>query len=349
MRQHLPLICPTSPVSRRKRTRWTKMSVCLPAKRARSSAAKNVANSGTKFPPELSAPAAKVNHDGLSIHITDPSLTSYLEYIGQLEGEVAAKVQEANDLRAQNRQLMEENTRLTDLTRMLLSSQAFSGFLSELSQNGMPAPTPATTTSAVASQPQPQPTKKDVNPHQATRQAQNQQTTVGMTMVPESTIDFSLLDSIPTNNWNASFGMNSYQVCAVTELPEGPTIDINFLSGKNSYDVTKSSSSAAKNYPVLQFPPIIKQQDSNPPPTQANDLSELDTPAFTLFIDQTKAAALPVEQSAASNHSASNNLSTSAQPDLEESEADRWARLESMCSTLDVSCEYLSAHTAHIS
>jgi hypothetical protein len=324
------------------------MSVYLPAKRARSSAAKNVANLGTRFPPELSAPAAKVNHDGLSIHITDPSLTTTLEYIGQLEGEVAAKVQEANDLRAQNRQLMEENTRLSDLTRMLLSSQAFSGFLNELSQNGMPAPATTTTTPAVASQPQPQPTKKDVNPHQATRQAQNQQTTVGMTMVPESTIDFSLLDSTPTNNWSTGFGMNSYQVCAVTEVPEGPAIDINFLSGKNSYDITKSSTSTAKNYPVLQFPPIIKQQDSNPPSAQVNDLSGLDEPAFTLFIDQTKAAALPTKRPVASNHSASNNLSTSVHPDPEESEADRWARLESMCSALDESCEYLSAHTSHI-
>src|SRR5437763_10380591 len=107
--------------------------------------------------------------DYLSIHITDPSLTNYLEYIGQLEGEVAAKAQEASDLRAQNRQLIEENTRLTDLTRMLLSSQAFSSFLNELSLNGIPAPA----TAAASSQPQPQPTKKDVNPHQATRQAQN--------------------------------------------------------------------------------------------------------------------------------------------------------------------------------
>jgi len=272
------------------------------------------------------------------------------EYIGQLEGEVAAKVQEANDLRAQNRQLMEENTRLTDLTRMLLSSQAFSGFLNELSQNGMPAPTPATTTPAVASQPQPQPTKKDVNPHQATRQAQNQQTTVGMTMVPESTIDFSLLDSIPTNNWNTSFGMNSYQVCAVTEVPEGPAIDINLLSGKNSYDVTKSSTSTTKDYPVLQFPTMTKQQDSTLPPTQVNDLSELDKSAFTLFIDQTEATPLPViEQSDASSHSDSNNLSISVHPDPEESEADLRARLESMCSALDVSCQYIAVHTSHIS
>jgi len=243
---------------------------------------------------------------------------------------------------------MEENTRLTDLTRMLLSSQAFSGFLNELSQNGMPAP--AAVASQPQPQPQPQPTKKDVNPHQATRQAQNQQTTVGMTMVPESTIDFSLLDSIPTNNWNASFGMNSYQVCAVTEVPEGPAIDINLLSGKNSYDVTKSSTSTTKDYPVLQFPTMTKQQDSTLPPTQVNDLSELDKSAFTLFIDQTEATPLPViEQSNASSHSASNNLSISVHPDPEESEADLWARLESMCSALDVSCQYTAAHTSHIS
>jgi hypothetical protein len=246
---------------------------------------------------------------------------------------------------------MEENTRLTDLTRMLLSSQAFSSFLNELSQNGMPAPAPApaTTTPATTSQPQPQPTKKDVNPHQAARQAQTQQTTVGMTMIPESTIDFSLLDSIPTNNWSASFGMNSYQVCAVTELPEGPAIDISLLSGKSSCDVTRSSTSAAKDYPVLELPPTIKQRDSNPPPAQVNDLSELDKSAFALFIDQTTATPRPVvDQPSVSDHSASNRLSINVHPDPEESEADRWARLESMCSTLDSSCQDLAAYTSHI-
>src|SRR5947207_1123231 len=170
---------------------------------------------------------------------------------------------------------MEENTRLSDLTRMLLSSQAFSGFLNELSQNGMPAPS---TTAATASQPQsqtqsqaqPQPTKKDVNPHQATRQAQNQQTQVGMTIIPESTIDFSILDTTPTNNWNTGFGMNSYQVCAVTHLPEGPAIDTDSLSGKEPSSITKLSTSAAKDYPVLNFPPIITQQEFSLPKIHAD-------------------------------------------------------------------------------
>jgi bZIP-type transcription factor MBZ1 len=242
---------------------------------------------------------------------------------------------------------MEENTRLSDLTRMLLSSQAFSGFLNELSQNGMPAPA----TTAVSSQPQPQPTKKDINPHQATRQAQNQQTQVGMTIVPETTIDFSMLDSTATSNWNTGFGMNSYQVCAVTELPEGPAIDTDLLSGKSS-DITKSSNSSAKDYPVLQFPALVKQQDSPLPATQVDDNVELDEAAFTLFFDQPKVNALAVvERALASDHPSSHNVSASVQPVIEEpeSEEERWKRLESMCSTLDASWERLSVHTSHIS
>ncbi|KZZ94059.1 bZIP transcription factor, bZIP-1 [Ascosphaera apis ARSEF 7405] len=55
------------------------------------------------------------------------------EYIGQLEGEVAAKTNEANDLRMHNRALVEENARLTELTRMLLSAPQFASFLNEYS------------------------------------------------------------------------------------------------------------------------------------------------------------------------------------------------------------------------
>jgi hypothetical protein len=274
-------------------------------------------------------------------------LTCLLEYIGQLEGEVAGKVQEANDLRAQNRQLMEENTRLSDLTRMLLSSQAFSGFLNELSRNGMPAPA----TTATSSQPQPQPTKKDVNPHQATRQTQNQQTQVGMTIIPETTVDFSMLDSTPTSNWAAGFGMNSFQVCSVTQLPEGPVIDTEFLSGKKPFDMSDSSSSMAKDCPVLQFPHIIKQQGNDLPATQLDESVELDEGAFTLFFDQTRATAPAIVQRAlTSDRTSSNELSAPIQTSIRESESEeeRWKRLESMCATLDASWERLSVHTSHI-
>ena len=259
------------------------------------------------------------------------------------------KVQEANDLRVQNRQLMEENTRLSDLTRMLLSSQAFSGFLNELSQNGMPAPS---TAALAAPQPQPQPTKKDVNPHQAARQAQNQQTQVGMTIIPESTLDFSMLESIPTSNWNTGLGMNSYQVCAVTEIPEGPAIDIGSLSGKKAHDITTSITSAVKDYPVLQFPPVIKQQAFSLPTTEVNKDAELDDVAFTLFVDQPTVSPLAiVGQPPKCDLPSSHTLSLSAPSTTEDSEVeeDRWPTLENMCSTLDASFENLSTHTSHIS
>ena len=271
-----------------------------------------------------------------------------LEYIGQLEGEVAAKAQEASDLRAQNRQLIEENTRLTDLTRMLLSSQAFSSFLNELSLNGIPAPA----TAAASSQPQPQPTKKDVNPHQATRQAQNQQTQVGMTIIPETTIDFSALDSTPTTNWAAGFGMNSFQVCSVTELPEGPPIDTEFLSGKKPFNVSKSITSTAKDYPVIEFPHITSQQDTDLPAIRQDESVKFDGGAFALFFDQPRATAPAVlERSIASDHTSSNELSASVQTISEdsESEEERWMELESMCAALDATCEHIFAYTSHIS
>ncbi|KAI5296042.1 hypothetical protein KEM52_005941 [Ascosphaera acerosa] len=53
------------------------------------------------------------------------------EYIGQLEGEVTAKTNEANDLRMQNSALAEENARLMEFTRMLLSSPHFAHVLRE--------------------------------------------------------------------------------------------------------------------------------------------------------------------------------------------------------------------------
>ena len=162
-----------------------------------------------------------------------------VEYISQLESEIATKVSENGDLRSQNRALIEENRRLSDLTRMLLSSPSFSTFLDHLSQN------PAAP-QGQASQPQPQPqpqqqpmTKveprqaesqqipKDVNPYTAAPHTQQQ--TVGMVMIPEQAMDFSML-----NLENESAFNYQPQVFTVVEAPEMPEIDASLLSGKVS-------------------------------------------------------------------------------------------------------------------
>jgi len=57
------------------------------------------------------------------------------EYIGWLEGQLTDRVNDTGLLRAQNQALIEENARLTSLTKMLLSSDQFRDMLSDLSSN----------------------------------------------------------------------------------------------------------------------------------------------------------------------------------------------------------------------
>jgi len=146
--------------------------------------------------------------------------------------------------------------------------------------------------------------------------------------------------------------MNSFQVCSVTELPEGPAIDTEFLSGKKPFNVSKSITSTVKDYPVIEFPHITSQQDTDLPANRQDESVELDGGAFTLFFDQPRATAPAVlERSTASDHTSSNELSASVQTVSEdsESEQERWNELESMCAALDATWEHIFAYTSHIS
>ncbi|TVY64212.1 BZIP-type transcription factor [Lachnellula suecica] len=173
------------------------------------------------------------------------------EYIGQLEGEIATKVNENQDLRSTNRALMEENTRLSDLTRMLLSSPSFSGFLDTLSQNPAAAQTAQQVTQPRVEQQQqqqaPRQVRKDVNPYAAQQHMQQQH--IGMTMIPEHNMDFSMLDL------NADGGF-SYQpqVFSVLSLPE-TTIDSEVLSGKSSNFATLDSATEKVELPTVERMP----------------------------------------------------------------------------------------------
>lgn len=198
------------------------------------------------------------------------------EYISQLEGEIAVKVNENTDLRTQNRALMEENTRLSDLTRMLLSSPSFSGFLDTLSQN--PA---AVQQSAPAPAPQPQverQARKDVNPY---AHGQMQQQHIGMTMVPEQTMDFSMLDI------NAEGGY-SYQpqVFSVLSMPE-TVLDASILSGKASNIVPSFASEDKVELPTLERAPLMREAAAVSAPVVDEEFDN--DPAFALFADTTAA------------------------------------------------------------
>lgn len=237
------------------------------------------------------------------------------EYIGQLEGEIAAKTAEADDLRVKNEELMAENTRLADLTRMLLSSSAFSTFLNDLSSTGVAsssAPAPGLTalpSSAVKSEPPQTNTRKDVNPHQsAAQQAQSQQTgpQIGMALVPETNINYSAFNS-SNNVWagNMDFSLYDAQVFTVTELPQGPAvdgIDTDFLAGKSSNVVGSYPAAESKDEaPAIERMPAAETVEAGSDVVSSCDEVELDEtdPAFALFADcppSTPSAAKPEEE-----------------------------------------------------
>ncbi|RMD41062.1 hypothetical protein DV735_g4069, partial [Chaetothyriales sp. CBS 134920] len=189
------------------------------------------------------------------------------EYMTQLEGDVAAKNDEANALRVENQQLREENNRLTDLTRMLLSSSAFSSFLQELSQSGVPQRPSLPSQPVRQDRPTTQPARKDVNPHDAARQVHQQQQ-VGMVLVPENNVDMSLFE-MPS--WTPSVPSNDVHIYAVTALPDEPVIDVTGLSRKTK---TQSAPASSKNLPVVpEMPRAVKGAKSAPTvsPLQPND------------------------------------------------------------------------------
>ncbi|KAH8201546.1 hypothetical protein TruAng_004317 [Truncatella angustata] len=189
------------------------------------------------------------------------------EYITQLEAEIATKVTENGDLRGQNRALMEENKRLSDLTRMLLASPSFSNFLDHLSQNPNAAPQQQQLAAQMEQrQPEQRQMPKDVNAYAASRQAQQQQ--IGMVMIPEQSMDFSMLNIAEvTDAYNYQ-----PQVFTVLDTPEMPEIDTAILSGKTSEIVSE--------------------------PFNANEKVEISLPEVPVLLESAKAQApqAPVEQ-----------------------------------------------------
>ncbi|TAQ89079.1 hypothetical protein B7494_g2582 [Chlorociboria aeruginascens] len=193
------------------------------------------------------------------------------KYIGQLEGEIAAKVNENTDLKSQNKALLEENTRLSDLTRMLLSSPSFSGFLDNLSSN----PAQQSTSTPVHSQPE-QRVRKDVNPYTAQQQMQTQH--IGMAMVPEQNMDFGMLDL-------NSEGQYTYQpqVFSVLSMPE-TIIDTSVLSGKPSSYAKFESEDEKVELPAVERMPVPSSEKSAPAAVVVDDEFDAD-PKFALFAD----------------------------------------------------------------
>ncbi|QDS77780.1 hypothetical protein FKW77_005325 [Venturia effusa] len=210
------------------------------------------------------------------------------EYIGQLEGEVQGKVNECNDLKMQNRALMEENARFRTLAEKLLAHAAFRPFLEELSHDpelahSLSAISNHTTTSA------PQP-KKDADPYtQQAHQYQQQHQHVGMTMIPETQLDFSTLN-IGGNQWampSNSMGQYLQPQVFTVEVPEMvEPLDIAALSGKSDDIIEEftSSSDVKADLPTeIEIPSISSEEAEVEETSGIESHFDENDPAYTLF------------------------------------------------------------------
>ncbi|KAF6800963.1 bZIP transcription factor [Colletotrichum sojae] len=212
------------------------------------------------------------------------------EYITQLESEIANKVTENGELRAQNRSLLDENKRLSELTRMLLASPSFSNFLDHLSTNPQ-ATHQAPPAVKIERQPDQRQVPKDVNPYNN----QNHQQQIGMAMIPEQNMDFSML-----NIDNDAFNFQP-QVFTV-ETPDFPvSIDSNVLSGKSSNFVgeTFDSEDEKVELPAVEAPKMMAPELAPQTPVEEEVFDDdfEDDPEFALYHSSPAAPATegPVE------------------------------------------------------
>lgn len=238
-------------------------------------------------------------------------------------------------MRAQNEQLREENNRLTDLTRMLLSSQAFAGFLQELSQSGLPAPNAHINAQQQKQarpqlQPQSKPRLKDVSTNEASHQMQVQQPQIGMALIPETPIDLSAFQ--PSNAWMTALPTSDFQVYAVTELPEAPALDLEALSGKPNSIFSRSK--PTKDVPKLPDSVNSWAKQAENKASVVDETVPLDREAFALYFE------MPTLPSV--KERSTEGLG------IEVSEEQRSRELKNMCDDLDEACVRISKYTVHM-
>lgn len=274
------------------------------------------------------------------------------EYISQLEGEVAVKVNEAQELKLQNRALMEENARFRSLTEKLLAHAAFRPFLDELSRDPEMANSFAavvnnsTSVTSQATTPQPQ-IKKDVNPYENFNNQQFSQNTqhVGMTLIPETQVDFSQL------SWGmGNMGLQqNMQVFAVTSIPEEP-VDVAALSGKYSeeqtveetFETAKSELPAEIEAPVKDMPAPVEVAE-----TEISESADFDAedPAYALFASAPSApAAQPtLEDAVALLSQLPTEKSSNFELVVDSENTEMSAVFDKSCARLDAACRRLDS------
>lgn len=273
------------------------------------------------------------------------------------------KVNEANELRIQNRALMEENARSRAFIERLLRHQAFTPFLEELSRDeSLQSKSTMPALSSTSTTPTPAPARKDVNMYQNQQfggMSQPENPQIGMALIPETPLDISMLN-LNSNNWGVN-NMNSFnnyqqpQVFAVTELPEGPAnpIDTEALTGKGFSSVFAAEDDSPVDEVKPDFPVIERPVESQAAPVEVEE--EDDSSEFELY-RSAPAPSAPATVAPLENHE---SLFGGVNPEkvfahFELTIADEvanellMARFERQCAKMESVCERIAALTSHL-
>jgi uncharacterized short protein YbdD (DUF466 family) len=262
---------------------------------------------------------------------------------------VAARTNEAHEVRLQNRALYEENARLNDLARMLLGSPHFSNFLNDMGDT-MPAQPQQQVQQQPQQQPQtqqaPQPNMqaipKDTNTNHGQEFQMQQNPQPNMVMVPNQGMDPS---SMGMNNagWNSGIDMNynNTPVFAVTEVPEGPALDAELLSGKSSsFGIPEGIKNEA---PVVDSPTFDSSSSDIGVANPDVEIDESD-PAFALFIDTPPIAADTAFEGVSSEKTTQFELVV----DNSEVSISAKKTFIALCNSIDAAFERVSVATSHL-
>ena len=242
---------------------------------------------------------------------------------------------------------------------MLLSSPAFSSFLTELSGTDSRTPAASSKPNLAVSQSESKRVNKDVNPNQATNQLTDKGQQVGMATVDKPVVEGGLLDnsaSASASNWAPAAAIN-FPVYTVLDVPEGPAINLEDLAGKqDNRSVMDLSSTAKIKYPctddhppcsqatTTNATPILQKSGSSSKATcntswlHADPLNQLPKSALSSF---TAPVCAPLEIS-----SDKTPLSCPASPDDPKDAS--MVHLQAMCSQLDALSSRIAAAAGHL-
>lgn len=263
---------------------------------------------------------------------------------------MAARTSEAHEVRLQNRALYEENARLNDLARMLLGSPHFSNFLNEVEgpqQQQQQQPQQPQQTQQTQ-QPAPQPNmqampKENANRGQEFQMQQNAQP--NMVMMPNQGMDPNM--AMNNAGWNSGIDMNfgNTPVFAVMEVPEGPALDAEVLSGKSSsFNLPESSKNDA---PIVETPTSESSIQSDIGVSNPDVEIDESDPAFALFVD---APAPTSSDSEITFEGVSSEKASEFELVVDTSVVSDSAKrnFNALCMSIDAAFERVSAVTSHL-